>query len=100
MRIENLWFLQRNLNRSYQLDGMITELQDGGYLPLIELITCEDGEIEINDGHHRVAAIWLSGRKTLRKDEYMIWEGYSSRNRKGKIQKILLPPPINHRIPA
>ncbi len=68
---------------------MIAELLDGGCLPLIELIICEDDEVEINDGHHRVVAIWLSGRKTLNKNEYILWHGQSFRNRIGKIDKII-----------
>ena len=46
---------------------------------LIKLSQFEDDKIYVHDGHHRCAAIWLSGRDTLHDDEYEI-EFYNYKN--------------------
>lgn len=67
--IESLWATQRNLKRKTQIPNLM-KLER--FKDLIELHLCEDREIQINNGHHRVLAIWLSGRKYLYPDEYKL----------------------------
>jgi len=45
---------------------------DGNDLRLINIVQFEDGRCYIHDGHHRVAAIYLGGRKYLFGNEYKI----------------------------
>jgi hypothetical protein len=85
MRIDCLWFTQRSLRRFEQITVLIALLTEGGYSDRIELARCEDGEIEIRNGHHRVVAIWLSGRRELRRGEYLLIEAEKPKNRFGKI---------------
>ena len=75
INISDLWFTQRSLNRSHKIPDMIKYLNDNDeFVDPIELRLCSDGEIEINNGHHRVTAIWRSGRRYLRRGEYIIWD--------------------------
>jgi hypothetical protein len=54
--------------------------------PLIELHENEDGQIVINNGHHRVTAVWLAGRKVLHSDEYVLFYKDAYRPRCGQVQ--------------
>lgn len=72
MKIENIYTSQRKLNRVDQLLTMIETLNNEKDLPKINLTLCEDGEIQIKDGHHRLTAILLSGRKELKRYEYIL----------------------------
>lgn len=74
MDITKIWLSQRNLRRAGQIPAMVETLCEGGVLPPIILARCEDGEIQVEDGHHRLRAIWLSGRITLYSDEYYVVE--------------------------
>lgn len=60
---------------------MVEMLLSGGCLPRIHLNRLEDGQIEINDGHHRVTAVWASGRAELRPDEYLLIETEKPKSR-------------------
>lgn len=72
MDIGSLWFTQRSLKRSYQIEPLARTFKVEGYYfdPPIELAKCDDGEIEIINGHHRITALWLAGFKTLRREDY------------------------------
>lgn len=85
MDIMKIWMSQRNLYRAKQIPAMIEELKDDGELPRIILNRDEDGEIQVQDGHHRLTAIWLSGRTILYKHEYLLVEQNHWRPRCGKI---------------
>ena len=75
MNIANLWFTQHSLKRADQIPAMIQHVAEGyEFDELIELRRCEDGQTEINNGHHRVTAIWLSGRCHLHRGEYLLCE--------------------------
>lgn len=63
----NLWFTQRKLNRSNQIPSMIFSC-----LPTITLQQDYDGEILIINGHHRAIAMFLSGKKELEKEDYVL----------------------------
>lgn len=67
--INDLWCTQRSLKRS----DMISALKDiYVFSTKIELHRCEDGEIQINNGHHRAAALLLNGRTHLEQHEYVL----------------------------
>ena len=80
---------QRNLKRFDQVSKMISDLREGCVLPTIELSRDEDGELQLEDGHHRLTAIYLSGRKILHEDEYFVVEKDRYRSRCGKIQDLI-----------
>ncbi len=76
---------QSNLHRAYQIPAMINEC-----LPKITLVQCEDGEVQVHDGHHRLVAYWLSGRRNLQRHEYILLQQDNyNRGRFGKIEKLL-----------
>jgi hypothetical protein len=88
MEIHALWMSQRKLRRVGQIPGMIESLEQGDVLPPIVLSRCEDEEIQVEDGHHRLTAIWLSGRKTLLKHEYVLVNKDQWKPRTGRIQDL------------
>ena len=71
MQIDQIWVSQRSLKRAGQIPAMIETLKNG-WLPPITLIEGTDGEIQVEDGHHRLVAIYLSGRTHLEKEEYIL----------------------------
>lgn len=89
MNITNIWMSQKNLRRAEQIPEMVECLLDGECLPPITLARDEDGEVQLEDGHHRLVAIWLSGRDELERHEYLLLEKDQWRPRFGKIDKLL-----------
>ena len=63
---------QSTLYRSEQIPTFIDILSNGLYLDPITLIKNSKNEIQVEDGHHRLSAIWLTGRKTIQEHEYII----------------------------
>ena len=68
---------------------MVQSLEEGSCLPRITLSRSEDGSIQVEDGHHRVVAIWLAGRRQLAKHEYLLLEKDQWRPRFGKVTDLL-----------
>lgn len=91
MDIAKIWISQRNLQRKEQIQGMVDSLAAGEYLPPIILARCEDGEIQVEDGHHRLAAYWLMGRTHLQKHEYVLLEKDQWKPRRGRIRDLAEP---------
>lgn len=90
--IERLWFSQARLKRLQQMPDLIAYVRNGGLFnlnPIIELHQNEDEEIVINNGHHRVTAAWLAGRKILYRGEFIILYKDAYRPRFGTIQIFL-----------
>jgi hypothetical protein len=85
MDITKIWLSQRNLRRAGQIPAMIETLCEGGVLPPITLARCEDGEIQVEDGHHRLTAIWLSGKTALDDHEYFVIEKDQWKPRVGRL---------------
>lgn len=83
--IADIWVCQRTLKRADQIPYMIKSLEDGENLPPIQLGRMEDGSIQVEDGHHRLMAYWLSSRKILDKTEYLIVESEWVRPRFGQM---------------
>lgn len=88
MYIMDIWVSQRKLQRFHQVREMVNTLYIGGLLPKITLICCEDGCIQVQDGHHRLMAYWLSGRLELEPHEYILIQKDQDRPRFGKITSI------------
>lgn len=85
MDITKIWLSQRDLKRAGQIPAMIETLHNGGLLPPIVLAKCEDGEVQLDDGHHRLTAIWMSGRTVLETHEYILVEKDQWKPRFGKM---------------
>jgi hypothetical protein len=89
MDITKIWLSQRNLRRAGQIPSMIETLCEGGVLPPITLARCEDGEVQLEDGHHRLAAIWLSGKTDLDSHDYVMLEKDQWKPRFGRITDLI-----------
>ncbi len=89
MDITKIWLSQRNLRRAGQIPAMIETLREGGILPPITLARCEDGEIQLDDGHHRLMALWLSGKTDLDLYDYIMLEKDQWKPRFGKILDLI-----------
>jgi len=86
--IANLWTTQRNLKRVKDIPEMVKFLQNGGiFAEKIELHEY-GGEIQINNGHHRIAAILHSGRDYLEDYEYTLIYTDCPRPRFKRLEKI------------
>lgn len=88
MEIMKIWVTQKSLRRAEQIPAMIKTLEDG-YLPKIILNLVEDNSIMVQDGHHRLAAYWLSGRTHLEKHEYLLIEQNQWRPKRGRITDLI-----------
>jgi hypothetical protein len=89
MQIADIYVSQRKLRREGQLSGMQESLEAGGCLPRIVLSRGPDGRVQVEDGHHRLVAIWMTGRRELRKEEYLLVEKEAVRPRFGTVQDLL-----------
>jgi len=90
--INRLWYSQARLRRLQQMPDLIAHARNGGLFnldPLIELHQNEDEEIVIINGHHRVTAAWLAGRKILYREEFIILYKDAYRPRFGTIHVFL-----------
>lgn len=90
MDITQIWMSQKNLRRAGQIPAMVKALQQGQQLPRIILVRSEDGEVQVHDGHHRLTAFWLAGRRRLARYEFLLLEQEQyHRPRRGKIERLL-----------
>lgn len=89
MDLTLLFVTQRKLYRSWQIPGLVRAIQNGDYVPPIRLGECEDGTIQVENGHHRAAAYWLSGRAELQTGEYVLFFRDQPRNCFGRISDML-----------
>lgn len=73
ININELYTSQISLKRKNQIPEMIEYLKTHDrFQELIEIKSPIDDQYIINDGHHRVTAILLSGRTYLNPEEYII----------------------------
>ena len=89
MEISRIFVSQRKLRNVGQLAKMVVAIKSGGFLPRIKLCRCEDGSIQVEDGHHRLTAFWLAGFTKLRKDDYELYEKDRWRPRFGTIEDLI-----------
>jgi hypothetical protein len=90
MDITRIWMSQRGLRRAGQIPAMVETLKRGDELPRITLVRGGDGEVQLHDGHHRLTAFWLAGRRELQRHEYLLLEqDRYHRPRFGRIDSLL-----------
>ena len=90
MQIKELFVSQRVLRNVGQLAEMIESVDQDECLPRIEIWIDESGQCQVNDGHHRLVAYWLSGRRELKSTEYLVIESESCRQRFGRVHDLIL----------
>ncbi len=61
----------------------------GYHLPLVTIACCEDGSYQLEDGHHRLVAYWLSGQVVLQSHQYFLVPKDRWKPRFGQIEKLL-----------
>ncbi|MBN1431097.1 MAG: ParB N-terminal domain-containing protein [Anaerolineae bacterium] len=81
MDIAILYVSQRKLRQVEQIPALIEAIHNGDYIPPIRISEAEDGTLQVDDGHHRAVAYWLSGRRHLERHEYdlVLTERYRTR---------------------
>lgn len=89
MEISRIYVSQRRLRCVAQIPYMIETLEIGGCLPQITLSRSLDGSVRVEDGHHRLTAIWMTGRRELEKHEYLLLEKEQWRPTFGRITDLL-----------
>ena len=86
MLLEELWVTQRQLRRIDQIPVLMT-------VPVfdtkIELQRCPDNEVEVVNGHHRLVALWLLGRRKLNRDEFILKEVDEGKHRVGRLKRLV-----------
>jgi hypothetical protein len=98
IRIERLLFTQRSLKRYLSLPQLMQLVDDGvPFLEPIELHRNDAGQIVINNGHHRVMAIWLSGRDDLHDNEFILLDMEQCRSPFGDVHRLLRALPTAQR---
>ena len=85
MRVSTLFVSQRKLRDVAQIPTMIETLRDGGTLPPITLARDEYGVVQVEDGHHRLIAMWLAGQTELEAHQYLLVEKDQWRPRFGNV---------------
>lgn len=89
MDIQKIWISQRNLRRKNQIENLVLAIKNDCYLPPIVLFETSDGEVQLEDGHHRLIAYWISGRKFLNDDEFILIQKDQWKPRCGRIKDLL-----------
>ena len=89
MQIESIWVSQRQLRNVAQVVSMQIAMSRGNPLPAVTIACCEDGSYQLEDGHHRLVAYWLSGQETLESHQYFVVQKDRWKPRFGKIEKLL-----------
>jgi hypothetical protein len=73
MQIGKINITHWNLRNPSQLPAMVQTIAEGGALPPVRLLELPDGTVQIQDGHHRCLAYWLSGRILLHHGEFILY---------------------------
>lgn len=89
MDITTLHVSQRTLRRAAQIGVLVAAIRNGEFIPPIRVSEAEDGTLQVDDGHHRVVAYWLSGRTHLDRHEYTVFLTDRPRPRFGYIPDLL-----------
>lgn len=90
MDITQVYVTQRGLRRLEQVSLIVEAIRNGEYITPILLSENEDTTVQIDDGHHRIIAYWLAGRKQLNKNEYILVLTNRLRPRFGKVPDLLM----------
>lgn len=89
MQIESIWVSQRQLRNVAQVVSMQIALSRGHRLPPVTIACCEDDSYQLEDGHHRLVAYWLSGQQMLEPHQYFLVQKDRWKPRFGQIDKLL-----------
>jgi hypothetical protein len=89
MQIESIWVSQRQLRNVAQVVLMQIALARGYHLPPVTIACCEDGSYQLEDGHHRLVAYWLSGQSMLESHQYFEVQKDRWKPRFGQIEELL-----------
>ncbi len=89
MDIAKLYVSQRKLRAPKQIPALVMAIRDGDWIPPILLIESEDGTIQVDNGHHRIVAYWLSGREQLEPHEYDLGFREKPRPRFGRVADLV-----------
>ena len=90
MQIKDIWMSQRKLRNVAQIPAMQQEIVNGGFLPRIRINRDTDGSFQLEDGHHRLVAYWISDIRELTPDDYLLLEKDKWRPRFGKIEDLIM----------
>lgn len=82
IKISDIWLTQRHIDPA-KFKDLLREV-DRFHSKLI-IREANDGQYELIDGHHRLTAIWFSGRRFLTYGEYVIVYSEKSQKRFGKL---------------
>jgi hypothetical protein len=89
MDITQLFVSQRKLRTPGQVPALVAAIQQGDGIPPIRLSEAEDGTVQVEDGHHRIVAYWLSGRRRLQRHEYTLILTDRPRPRFGRVADLV-----------
>lgn len=89
MELSKLFVSQRKLRAPEAIPALIAAVLHDEPLPPIVLSEDEDGSVQIEDGHHRATAFWLSGRTRLGPHEYLLFPRMRHRPRFGHIVDLI-----------
>lgn len=80
---------QRQLKRHFQVPSLVVAVKAGIYLPPIILNRRDDGLVQLEDGHHRLAAYYLAGVSSIPTEGYLLLEKDRKRPTFGNIRDLL-----------
>ena len=63
---------QRKLRAPEQVHMLVESVRCLDPIPPVLLSEDDDGSVQVEDGHHRVTAYWLAGRRELWPEEYIL----------------------------
>jgi hypothetical protein len=89
MDITKLFVSQRKLRHPGQIPALVEAIRNGAYISPIRLSEAEDGTVRVDDGHHRIVAYWLAGRRELERHEYTLILTDRPRPRFGRVADLL-----------
>jgi hypothetical protein len=72
MDVTKLFVSQRELRQPGQIPALVEAIRNGDHVTPIRWSEAEDGTLQVDDGHHRIVAYWLSGRRELERHEYAL----------------------------
>jgi len=85
MEIVTLFVSQRKLRNPQQVFALVEAVKNNEFIPPVRLTESENGDVQVEDGHHRITAYWLSGRNILFNNEYILVQGNQRRPRFGRV---------------
>lgn len=83
IKMNEIWFTQKVLKRIWQIPDIVKAIENEDIIEPIKLQICEDDQIEILNGHHRITAMWLAGLKEI--TNFKIFIANKTRNRFFKV---------------